>query len=145
MQPHADEPVVVTNGDIVTDLDLASMVEAHEDKGILASVFLTPLHSPYGIVNIDPDGHVVEFREKPELPYWINGGVYVFSPAIRGYLPDLGDVEDTTFPQLSAARQLIGHLSRAYWRAVDTAKDLSEISRELDARPLACLGPAAGS
>jgi NDP-sugar pyrophosphorylase family protein len=141
---HADEPVVVTNGDIITDLDLTTMVEAHTAKGVLASVYLTPLYSPYGIANVDPEGYVVEFREKPELPYWINGGVYVFSPGTYPYLPDVGDLEDSTFPQLSTARQLAGHLSRAYWRAVDTAKDLSEISRELDARPLACLGPATG-
>lgn len=139
------EPIVVTNGDIITDLDLASMVAEHRERGVLASVFLTPLYSPYGIADLDADGCVVEFREKPELPYWINGGVYVFDPAIRPHLPDVGDVEETTFPELSTARQLVGHLSRAYWRAVDTAKDLSEMSRELDARPLSCLGPASGS
>lgn len=140
---HAGEPVVVTNGDILTDLDLQAMAKAHRERNVLATIYLAPLYSPYGVVNVNPEGYVVEFREKPELPYWINGGVYVLSPAVYPHLPDKGDIEDTTFPQLAAERQLGSYPTRAYWRAVDTAKDLSEISRELDSRPLPCLGPCA--
>ncbi len=139
---RANDPVIVTNGDVITDLDLRAMVEAHQERRVIASLYLTPLRSPYGIADLDPAGYVLEFREKPELPYWINGGVYVFSPGICPYLPERGDIEDTTFPRLSENRQLVGHLSHAYWRAVDTIKDLTELSRELDARPMGALGPA---
>jgi NDP-sugar pyrophosphorylase family protein len=138
---QADRPVVVTNGDILTDLKLEDMMQAHVERGVLATMYLAPLQSPYGVVDVDPESFVLTFREKPELPYWINAGVYIFSPAIYPHLPDKGDVEDTTFPQLAAERQLSAYLSRAYWRAVDTAKDLSEVSRELDSRPLPCLQP----
>ena len=36
-----------------------------------------PLHSPYGIVEIDDKNLAVEFREKPILPYWVNAGIYL--------------------------------------------------------------------
>ncbi len=142
LDPSAgDEPIVGTNGDILTDLDLSAMVAEHRRRGVVATLYLAQLRSPYGIVELD-DGRLVRaFREKPELPYWVNGGLYVFSPAIRPALPDLGDIEELTFPQLAAAGQLAGHPARAYWRPVDTVKDLTEVQHELEAQPLPSLPP----
>ncbi len=145
LTPPGDEPVLVTNGDILSDLDLGAMVAAHRASGVLATMFLSQLRSPYGIVDVDGDGRVVQFREKPELPFWINGGFYVFSPPVFPMLPDKGDQEDTTFPALAASRQLAAYRAKAYWRPLDTVKDLSEVQRELVGRPLPCLEPAGGA
>jgi len=134
-----DELIVATNGDNLTDLDLSAVLATHRERGALATICLTPLFSSYGIVDIDAENYVREFREKPELPYWVNAGIYVFSPGVYPYLPEKGDIEDTTFPRLAAERRLLAYPSRAYWRAIDTAKDLSEINREMESHPLPCL------
>ncbi len=47
------------------------------------------------------------------------------------HLPEKGDHETTTFPQLAAEGKLFGFKSRAYWRPVDSIKDLTEAEREL--------------
>ena len=57
--------------------------------------------SPYGIVDMEDGGRVVGFREKVELPHWINGGVYVFDREVFQEFPDLGDHEVETFPRLA--------------------------------------------
>ena len=72
------------------------------------------------------------FREKPELPYEINAGIYIISPGVVDLLPDRGDHEETTFPQLAKAGSLIAHRSKAFWRTIDTAKDLGELRSELE-------------
>ncbi|MDP2727278.1 MAG: nucleotidyltransferase family protein [Dehalococcoidia bacterium] len=133
MLPPGDGPLVATNGDIITNFNLQAMVECHRAAGDLATLLLTPFISPYGIVEITDD-RVTGFREKPTLPYWINGGIYIFSPEIFRYLPEQGDHEDTTFPELSQKGKLGAFKSSSFWRAVDTVKDLSEVNRELEKR-----------
>lgn len=127
-----DDPVVVTNGDVITNFPLRDMVAEHANSGAVATIYLAPYFSPFGIVDVGQDGHVRGFREKPELPYWINGGVYVLNRAIYEFLPDQGDHEVETFPLLVEKGQLRAFRSRAYWQAVDTAKDLSVTSKDLE-------------
>jgi NDP-sugar pyrophosphorylase family protein len=133
MIPETEELVIATNGDIITNFNLEPVIELHQESGALATIVLTPFISPYGIVEVDGN-RVVGFREKPDLPYWINGGIYVLSRGVYDYLPDKGDHEDTTFPLLAKQGRLAAYKSQAYWRAVDTVKDLSEVNRELERR-----------
>jgi len=128
--------VIATNGDIVTNLNLHEMIAYHREREAMATVMLTPLVSPYGIADVSDDGHVLSFREKPELPYWLSAGVYVLQREVYELLPDQGDHEDSTFPELARQRRLYAHRSRDFWRAVDTAKDLSELSKEMERRLL---------
>lgn len=133
---EGEEICLATNGDVVTNVRLAPMLQAQRDSGCVATIMLVPFTSPYGLVDVDSSERIVAFREKPELPYWLNAGIYVFSRAIEPLLPDHGDHEDTTFPRLAAERKLGAFRSRSFWRAIDTAKDLSDIHRELEQRPL---------
>ena len=134
--PAREEAVVATNGDVITNIPLAPMLNAHRTGRVLATVMLTPFVSPYGIVEIDEDDRVTHFREKPELPYWINAGVYVLSPAIRELLPERGDHETMTFPELARDGRLGAFRSRGYWRGVDTIKDVNEVGAEFQGRLL---------
>jgi NDP-sugar pyrophosphorylase family protein len=132
--PDGEEIVIATNGDVITNLPLAPLLEMHVSRRMLATVVLTPFVSPYGIVEIDGDDRVTHFREKPELPYWINAGIYALSPAIRDHLPERGDHELTTFPALARAGKLGAYKSQAYWRGVDTIKDVNEVAAEMQRR-----------
>src|SRR3990172_2400488 len=134
MLPDGDDPLVATNGDIITNFNIQPLMASHIQSGDLATIVLTPFVSPYGIVEIAHECRVVGFREKPVLPYWINGGIYVLSREVYGSLPDQGDHEETTFPQLAREGKLGAYMTEAFWRAVDTVKDLSEVNRELEKR-----------
>ncbi len=131
--PEGEETIVACNGDILTDQTLAEMIASHEARGASASVMLTPLKSPYGVVEIDEDGRITSFREKPVLPHWINAGIYVLSRSFFAGLPDKCDHETETFPALASEGQLFGFKSDAYWRPVDSIKDISEAEKELAA------------
>ena len=125
----SDEAIVVLNGDIYTTLNLNKVVQAHKERTseeIIATICLFPYKSSYGVIKVSEDGLVEKFEEKPVLPYWINGGVYLFESEVKKYLPDKGDHETTTFPELAKKRLLYGYKSNAYWKGIDTVKDLSE-------------------
>jgi NDP-sugar pyrophosphorylase family protein len=126
-------PVVVANGDNLVDIDLSKMLQRHKETGATATVALAPLVSARGIVETDDQDRIVRFREKPELPHWINAGLYVFNREVADLLPVKGDHEDELFPRLAAQGRLYAYKTRELWRTVDTAKDLAELTRELQA------------
>jgi NDP-sugar pyrophosphorylase family protein len=134
--PEAPPVVLATNGDVITNMPLAPVLEQHRASGCPATVVLTPYVSTYGLVDVDAQDRVAAFNEKPALPYWINAGIYVLSRDAVALFPEAGDHETTTFPALAAERRLGAYKSTAYWRAVDTAKDLSEVKTELERRLL---------
>lgn len=130
----APDPVLATNGDVITNLPLAPVLERHRERDDLATVVLTPYVSTYGLVAVDPGDRVVAFDEKPTLPYWINAGIYVLSAEAIRRFPVVGDHERTAFPALAAERRLGAYKSTAYWKSIDTVKDLSELRSELERR-----------
>ncbi|MBL1067590.1 nucleotidyltransferase family protein [Streptomyces sp. 7-21] len=134
--PRPDEAWFATNGDIWTRFSLREMAAFHAERDALATLALARPRIPWGAVETDEFGHVLDFIEAPLSPYSINAGVYVFAPAFTALLPDRGDHERATFPRLARERRLAGYPipQGAYWRAIDTAKDLSEAARELAGR-----------
>lgn len=129
--PPGEECVIGCNCDILTDQALAPIIEMHRAKQAAATIMLSALSSPFGIVDVADDGRVLSFREKPVLPYWVNAGIYVLSPPFLELLPEKGDHETTTFPALAEQGKLFGFKSEGYWRPVDSIKDLSEAEKEL--------------
>ena len=129
--PPTEPFTVALNGDNITNQPLAPLIRAHRRRGAVATVMLVRLRSPYGIVRQDRSGRISAFEEKPLLPHWMNSGIYVLSPEFFRRLPEIGDHETTAFPELAAEGRLYGYRSRAYWRTVDTYKDLTEAENEV--------------
>ena len=139
MLPAAAAPVIATNGDVITDASLAGLLDDYHARSDanpahLATILTVPMTSPYGIVDTDAAGLVREFREKAPLPYAINGGVYVLNPAIKELLPETGDHETATFPALAAAGRMSAVPANAFWRSVDSPKDLREAEEHVTGR-----------
>ncbi|MFD4132463.1 NDP-sugar synthase [Streptomyces goshikiensis] len=134
--PYPDRPWYATNGDIWTRFSLREMAAFHAERGAVATLALARPRIPWGVVETNEFGQILDFIEAPPSPYLINAGVYVFSAEFTALLPDLGDHERTTFPRLARERRLAGFPlpQGAYWRAIDTAKDLTEAARELAAQ-----------
>jgi NDP-sugar pyrophosphorylase family protein len=126
------EPVLALNGDLITNLVLGDLFEFHKKQGGLATISTVPLRSPYGIVDCAEDSTITGFREKPELPFLINAGIYVLEQSIVGLLPDKGDHEEFTFPKLAQEGRLKAYQTRCFWRTMDTVKDHSEVRSELE-------------
>ena len=135
--PADENPILVTNGDTVTDLELSLLMERHDSTGALATLMLTRYPSQFGVVEVGDDDLVDGFVEKGMLPVWINAGVYLFDRAIEPMLPEIGDHETSTFPELVAQRKLASLRSDAMWLTVDSPKELREVSERLAAVGLA--------
>jgi NDP-sugar pyrophosphorylase family protein len=123
-----DEVLVATNGDVVTDQPLEPLFRLHHATGALVTLMLTAMQSPYGVVDVSDSGLITGFREKPQLPFWINAGVYLLDRSVMERFPRYGDQEITLFPQLADEGNIAGYRSDAFWRSVETPKDLAEVA-----------------
>lgn len=120
---------LVLNGDIITDIDISKM---SLNNPHIVNIALVPLRSPYGVIRTEGD-EVRGFEEKPILrDYWINGGVYLMSEDVFKYLPEKGDIERTTFPDLARIGKVRGtKFPNNYWHSIDSVKDMEEVSSDI--------------
>ncbi|MFE9257099.1 sugar phosphate nucleotidyltransferase [Streptomyces sp. NPDC006879] len=135
------DPVLVFNGDILTGLDIRSLLAAHRNSGADVTLHLTRVADPraFGLVPTDPDGRVTAFLEKPQTPQeivtdQINAGAYVFRRAVIDSIPADRpvSVERETFPGLLAAgRHLHGMVDSTYWLDLGTPQAFVRGSADL--------------
>jgi mannose-1-phosphate guanylyltransferase len=117
------ETFVVANGDVLTDLDIASLISFHRQHGAEGTISLTPVSDPsqYGIVEIDVWGCVERFVEKPQpgmtTSNFASAGTYVLEPSALERMP--GDqklsIERVVFPQMVADKSLFAMSTDDYW------------------------------
>lgn len=126
-QGGPDEPVVILNGDILSDLDLAAHLALHTQRNAQLSLHLTEVADPraFGCVPTDADGRVLQFLEKTENPptRHINAGCYIFSRHLIDAIPrdQVVSVERETFPQLLANQAAVwAYTDDTYWLDVGT-------------------------
>jgi NDP-sugar pyrophosphorylase family protein len=129
--PATEETVIGTNGDNVVEQPLAPLLRRHRRSGAVATVMLAPLRSPFGVARLSRGSRIAGFDEKPLLPYWVNAGVYALEREFFATLPEIGDHETTVFPELAGQGKLFGFKSNAYWKPIDTVKDVNEAASHL--------------
>jgi NDP-sugar pyrophosphorylase family protein len=116
--------VLALNGDEILDVDFAMLHAEHESSGAAATIVVSQVRSPFGVVSLEDDGRVTGFREAPLLSDWVNSGVYALGEEALERLPERGDHELTTFPELAAEGKLRGYRHRGVWLTLNTPKDL---------------------
>jgi NDP-sugar pyrophosphorylase family protein len=122
--------VFVLNGDVLTDADLTAMRRLHQARGSRTTIFLTPVEDPraYGLVEVDGDGRLTSFREKPAAgepitTNTINAGIYLIDAALLDRIPSgrAVSIEREFFPALIAdGVPCFGWVGPAttYWRDI---------------------------
>jgi NDP-sugar pyrophosphorylase family protein len=133
-QRREDGPIWAFNGDELHDVDLDAMLSAHRSHGAAATIVVAPLISQFGVVDLDGD-RVTGFREAPRLPHWVNSGVYILDEEALERLPERGDHEQSTFPELAEEGKLFAYRHEGLWITVNTPKDLMRAEQHYGAHP----------
>ncbi len=127
------ETTVVFNGDIITDIDVAGVIETHRANSAEATILLAPVEDPskFGLVESGEKGEVIRFLEKPSPQTVadlktknINAGLYVLEPSVLDLVPSGKNCsfEYDVFPSLIKERRpFFAHIiQEEYWRDVGT-------------------------
>ena len=112
---------MVTYGDGVADIDINKLVESHKSKGKIATI--TGVHpiSRWGLIKVDND-LVTDFRQKPSLNDYANGGFMVFNKEFFNYLKP-GDMIEDGLSRLVEEKQLTMYKHEGFWYGMDTYRD----------------------
>jgi glucose-1-phosphate cytidylyltransferase len=125
-----NKPFLLTYGDGLANIDLNKLISFHESHDGLATMTSVQLASRFGILEIDDEERVTQFKEKPkENEAWINGGFFICEPDILNYIKN----DSTTFEKdplatLTEDGKLFTYRHKGFWKCMDTLRD----KRELD-------------
>jgi len=119
-----EEAFMVTYGDGLANIDVRALVDFHRSHGKLATVTAVSPVARFGSLILH--GNVVsQFCEKPQTGEgWINGGFFVFEPAVLDYIGgDQTSLEREPLERLAAEGQLMAFRHANFWHPMDTLRD----------------------
>jgi NDP-sugar pyrophosphorylase family protein len=138
-QLEGDETFAL-NGDELVDLDFSKLLARQHEAPVAATIAVAPLQSPFGVVELGPEDLVRRFEEAPRLPHWVSCGIYVLGREAIDRLPERGDHERTTFPELAGEGKLAAFRHEGLWLTVNTPKDLRRAEEAVAAGALTRIG-----
>ena len=134
------ESVVVFNGDVLTEIDLAAVIRLHRERKARATIVLTPVDNPaaYGLVETDSEGNIKRFLEKPALDEIttnnINAGIYVLEPDTFDRIPSdvAWSIERSYFPSLVERQEtFVAYIYNGYWIDIGTPEKYTQVHRDI--------------
>jgi mannose-1-phosphate guanylyltransferase len=134
------ESVVVFNGDVLTQVDLAAVLQLHRERKAKATIVLTPVENPraYGLVETDERSNVRRFLEKPgedEITCnTINAGIYVLEPDTFDRIPKdtAWSIERSFFPSLIERNEtFVAYVYDGYWIDIGTPAKYLQVHRDI--------------
>jgi len=135
-----DGPMVVFNGDVLTDIYISKVVDFHRQKSATVTLTLTEVEDPtsFGLILMDKDNRVTQFIEKPSwsevVAKTINAGIYVIDPKIFKDAPkgEPYSFERQLYPSLlKAGAPIYGYVSHAYWIDIGNPQKYKEVHQAI--------------
>jgi dTDP-glucose pyrophosphorylase len=130
-----DCPLLVMNGDLLTNLPFGRVLDYHQDRNVLGTMCVRDhdMQVPFGVVQME-DERITDIEEKPVYSYFVNAGVYVLDPQALSYVP-----HDTFFDMPDLFKRLIGEQRGAatfpiqeYWMDIGHREDFQQAQNEFD-------------
>jgi NDP-sugar pyrophosphorylase family protein len=122
-----DDTFLVTNGDVLTDLDLAEFIAYHRKQGSIATIAThrRKVNINLGVVQLDKQNTVVDYLEKPNIDYLVSMGLYIFEPRVLDYIPrDVYlDFPDLVKRLIAAGEKVSGFVHKGYWEDLGRPDD----------------------
>jgi NDP-sugar pyrophosphorylase family protein len=139
---NIEEPCIVLNGDILTNINLFKIINFHYKKKSLLTLTLIKKRNPsssYGIIKLKEDGKILEFSEKLKTTSTslINAGIYIFQPEILTYIPNCYkySLEKELIPNLIQKRKnIFGLVISGYWLDIGTHYRYSQAQRDIKSK-----------
>lgn len=117
------ETFCATYADGVADVDLRALLAFHRAHGGLATLTVVRPELQFGVAELNGDGRVRGFVEKPRAQQWVNGGFFCFEPGVLDLLSPDSVLEREPLERLAAAGQLHAFRHEHFWDCMDTYKD----------------------
>lgn len=126
-----EEPFLLTYGDGVSNVDLKALVEFHRNHGKTATITGVNVGQRFGVLEVDADGAIREFREKSDDDgKIINGGFMVMNPEVFDYIEgDTTVFEKEPLENLAKDGELMVFRHDGFWKCMDTQRDKQQLEK----------------
>ena len=122
-----------TYADGLANVNLKELLAYHNKNQKIATITAVNPFSPFGMLELDHDGAILKFKEKPLMQQLINGWFFIFNRKIFKCLDENSILETEPFEKLVAEKQIFAYKFTGFWKSMDTFKDVQELN-ELYAR-----------
>ena len=120
------DPLLVLNGDILTRIDFAALLDFHREHraDITVGVREYDFRVPYGVVETE-GARVVAISEKPVVKYFVNAGIYLLQPEAREVIPRDTNYDMPTLINTAATsgRTVVSFPVHEYWLDIGQMDD----------------------
>ena len=124
------ENFFVAYGDDLSNVDIIKILKLHEESGDVVTLTAVQLVSQFGILSLNEKDKVIEFKEKPKLDHWINGGFFVFNKKIFDYFKDdKWELENEIFENIAKEKKIKAYKHYGFWQGMNTLKDCIELNK----------------
>lgn len=131
-----DDTFLVTNGDVLTTLNLQDLVEAHRKSGAAATIAMHARHVniDLGVLQLDQSNNVIGYIEKPTYDFKVSMGIYVFEPEVLAYIPKNRylDFPDLILKLLQNNLGVYGFSFDGYWQDLGRPDDYEQAVRDFE-------------
>ena len=129
-----NDTFLLTYGDGVSDVNIDKLVKFHKAQGKKITMTAVQPAGRYGALNIENDGAVRHFMEKPRGDgSWINGGFFVCEPQVLDYISGDSTVfEQEPLTKLAQNGQLVANKHDSFWECMDTLRDKTNLCQLWD-------------
>jgi glucose-1-phosphate cytidylyltransferase len=117
------ERFCATYADGVADIDLHALLADHAEHGASATMTVVRPELQFGVAELNGDGIVRGFIEKPRSEHWINGGFFCFEPSVLELIDEDAVLEREPLETLAAEGRLRAFRHEGFWDCMDTYKD----------------------
>lgn len=134
--PDLTSTFVTMNGDVLTDLDFDALLRAHREHGSLLTIAThqRDVKVDLGVLELDQDGFVVDYIEKPVHSYPVSMGIYVYEPRVLSYIEPgkYLDFPDLVLKLIRAGERVHAHRTDCLWLDIGRPDDYAR-AQELHA------------
>lgn len=127
------EDFIVTNGDILTSFNYEFLLDFHIKSRAMATMCVRQhsLQLPYANIVADGDGNLISLEEKPEIPFFINAGIYALDPRVLQHIPNNEYFDMTSlFHVLVSQQELIKtYKMEDYWVDIGLPNDFNKVNK----------------
>ena len=131
-----DKTFLVTNGDVLTNLNLKKLVAFHKQKGGIATIAAhhRQVKIDLGVIQWDGDDRVSGYIEKPTTDYTVSMGVYVFEPRVLEYIPvgQYLDFPDLILKLIASGETVSGYPFDGYWMDLGRPDDYVQANQDFN-------------
>lgn len=113
----------LTYADGVADIDLHALLADHDLHKPVATMTVVQPELQFGVAELNGDGVVRGFVEKPRSEHWVNGGFFCFEPGVLELLDEQSILEREPLARLASSGELRAFRHQGFWDCLDTYKD----------------------